>query len=59
MRTESEVYRILQWNIISWIAEMETLGFSHFLQEPGDLYRTSWLCQSDGAKEDEIPLEDK
>lgn len=38
---------------------MEALGFSHFLQEPGEPYSTSWLCQSDGAEEHEIPLEDK
>lgn len=38
---------------------METLGFSHFLQEPGEPYSTSWLRQSDGAEGDQIPLEDK
>lgn len=41
MRTESELYGILKGNIISWIAEMETLGISHFLQEPGEPYSTS------------------
>lgn len=37
---------------------METLGFSHFLQEPGEPLYTSCLCRSDGTEEDEIPLED-
>lgn len=37
---------------------METLGFSHFLQEPGEPCSTSWLRQSDGEEEDKIPLED-